>query len=165
MEQAEKIMPTHISAGAGVVLNEGGEVLRVRTPRSGWVFPGGQVEVGENVIDAVRREILEETGVTAEVGEVFCISSNTQTHPGHSGVKVVPTKLMLDFICRAVGGTPRPSEENPESRFVPRDKVLELVQSPNIIQRYQAFLDYAGRPAYLEYVTRPVFELKLKRLI
>ena len=80
-------------------------------------------------------------------------------------VKVVPTKLMLDFICRAVGGTPRPSEENPESRFVPRDKVLELVQSPNIIQRYQAFLDYAGRPAYLEYVTRPVFELKLKRLI
>ena len=113
MEQAEKIMPTHIIAGAGVVLNEGGEVLLVRTPRSGWVFPGGQVEVGENVIDAVRREILEETGVTAEVGEIFCISSNTQTHPGHSGVKVVPTKLMLDFICRAVGGTPRPSEENP----------------------------------------------------
>ena len=165
MEQAGWVMPTHIIAGAGVVLNERDEVLLVKTYRHGWVFPGGQVEVGENVIDAVKREIQEEAGVAVEVGEVFCISSNTQTYPGDSGVKVIPTKLMLDFICRAEGGTPRPSDENSESRFVPRDRVLELVQSPNIIQRYQAFLDYAGRPTYLEYVTRPVFELKLKRLI
>lgn len=47
------IMPTHIVTGAGVVENDKEEILLVKTHHGGWVFPGGQVEVGENVIDAV----------------------------------------------------------------------------------------------------------------
>lgn len=54
MENKEWVMPTHIIAGAGVVLNDKDEVLMVKTYNAGWVFPGGQVEVGENVIDAVK---------------------------------------------------------------------------------------------------------------
>ena len=53
MENKEWVMPTHIIAGAGIVINENNEVLMVKTHNAGWVFPGGQVEVGENVIDAV----------------------------------------------------------------------------------------------------------------
>ena len=104
MEHSAWVMPTHIIAGAGIVINDKNEILLVNTYHGGWVFPGGQVEVGENVIDAVKREILEETGIDVEVGEVFCISSNTCKHPGYNGVKEVPTKIMLDFICRAKGG-------------------------------------------------------------
>lgn len=165
MENKEWVMPTHIIAGAGIVINENDEVLMVKTYNAGWVFPGGQVEVGENVIDAVKREIMEEAGVDIEVGEVFCISSNTRKYPGHNGVKEIPTKIMLDFICKAKGGTPRPSDENSESAYVPKDKVMELIQAPAIIERYKAYLEYAGRPIYMEYVTKPAFELKLKRLI
>lgn len=161
----EWVMPTHIIATAGIVLNDKDEILMVKTHNSGWVFPGGQVEVGENVIDAVKREIMEETGVDIEVGEVFCISSNTSKHPGYNGVKEVPTKIMLDFICRAKCGTPRPSDENSESKYVPKDKVQDLIQSSAIIERYKAFLEYSGRPIYMEYVTKPVFQLRLKRLI
>lgn len=159
------VMPTHIVAGAGIVINDKGEILLVKTYNQGWVFPGGQVEVGENVIDAVKREVMEETGVDIEVGELFCISSNTKKYPGHSGVKEIPTKVMLDFICRAKSGNPRPSDENSESMYVRKDKVLELIQSPNIIERYKAYLEYAGRPIYMEYVTKPSFELKLKRTV
>ena len=158
-------MPTHIIAGAGIVINESNEVLMVKTYNAGWVFPGGQVEVGENVIDAVKREIMEEAGVDVEVGEVFCISSNTGKYPGYNGVKEIPTKIMLDFICRAKGGVPRPSDENSESAYVPKDKVLNLIQTPAIMERYKAYMEYAGRPTYMEYVTRPSFQLKLKRLI
>jgi len=165
MENTGWVMPTHIIAGAGIVINENDEILMVKTHRSGWVFPGGQVEVGENVIDAVKREIMEEAGVEVDVGEVFCISSNTGKRPGYNGVKEIPTKIMLDFICKAKSGTPRPSDENTESAYFPKEKVLELIQTPAIIERYKAYLEYAGRPAYLEYVTWPVFELKLKRLI
>lgn len=165
MENNGWVMPTHIIAGAGIVLNETGEVLMVKANDAGWVFPGGQVEVGENVIDAVKREIMEEAGIEVEVGEVFCISSNTRKYPGHSGVKEIPTKLMLDFICRYKSGTPRPSEENSESSFVPKEKVLDLITAPAIIERYKAYLEYGGRPTYMEYVTKPEFELKLKRLI
>ena len=137
----------------------------VKTHNQCWVFPGGQVEVGENVIDAVKREIMEETGIDVEVGEVFCIASNIGKYPGYNGVKEIPTKIMLDFICKAKGGVPRPSEENSESMYVPKDKVLDMINAPAIIERYKAFLEYTGRPTYMEYVAKPVFELKLKRLI
>lgn len=165
MENTGWVMPTHILAGAGIVINENKEILLVKTHRGGWVFPGGQVEVGENVIDAVKREIMEEAGVEVEVGEVFCISSNTGKYPGYNGVKEVPTKIMLDFICKAKGGTPRPSEENSESAYFPKERALELIQAPSAAERYRAYLTYTGRPTYLEYVTKPSFELKLKRLI
>ena len=165
MNNAERVMPTHIIAAAGIVVNDNDEVLMVKTHRGGWVFPGGQVEIGENVIDAVRREVMEETGVEIEVGEVFCISSNTCKYPGYNGVKEVPTKIMLDFICRAKGGTPRPSDENSESAFLSKDKAQELITAPAIIERYKAYLEYSGRPIYMEYVTKPNFQLKLKRII
>ena len=165
MEKKEWVMPTHIIAGAGIVINDKEEVLMVKTHNHGWVFPGGQVEVGENVIDAVKREIMEETCIDVEVGEVFCIASNTGKYPGYNGVKEIPTKIMLDFICKAKGGVPRPSEENSESIYVPKDKVLDMIKSPAIIERYKAFIEYVGRPTYMEYVTKPDFELKLKRLI
>ena len=165
MGNKEWVMPTHIIAGAGIVINDKEEVLMVKTHNQGWVFPGGQVEVGENVIDAVKREIMEETGIGVEVGEVFCIASNTGKYPGYNGVKEIPTKIMLDFICKAKGGVPRPSEENSESMYVPKDKVLDMIKAPAIIERYKAFLEYAGRPTYMEYVAKTDFELNLKRLI
>ena len=165
MESSERIMPTHIIAAAGVVLNDKGEILMVNNYHAGWVFPGGQVEVGENVVDAVRREVMEETGIEIEVGELFCVSSNTSSYPGYNGVKVVPTKIMLDFICLAKGGELRPSDENSESAFVPKDDVPGMINAPAIVERFKAYLEYSGRPVYLEYVTRPSFQLKLKRTV
>ena len=165
MDHTERIMPTHILAAGAVVINEKDEVLLVKNRRRGWEFPGGQVEVGENVISAVTREVKEESGVDIEVGEVFCISSNTSSYPGYNGVKEVPTKLMLDFICRSTGGIPRPSDENSESAYFPKSRVPELIKTPSYLERYHAFLEYTGRPIYLEYVTKPEFKLKLKTLI
>lgn len=163
MDRTGWVMPTHIIAGAGVVINDKDEVLMVKTYNAGWVFPGGQVEVGENVIDAVKREIMEETGIDVDVGEVFCISSNTGKYPGYDGVREVPTKVIFDFICTENSGTLRGSNENPESAWVPKEKVLDMIKAPSNKERFRAFLEYSGRPVYLEYVTKPDFELKTKR--
>ena len=163
MENSGFVMPTHIIAAAGIVINDKNEILMVKNDRAGWVFPGGQVEVGENLVDAVKREVMEETGVEIEVGEVFCISSNTGKYPGYGGVKEVPTKVTFDFLCVSKGGTPRPSEENSESAYFPKDQVLKMVRSPAVSERVKAYLEYSGRPTYLEYVTKPVFRLKGKR--
>lgn len=165
MPQDERILPSHIVAAAGIVINDNGEILLVKTARGGWVFPGGQVEVGENVIDAVVREVMEETGVEIDVGELFCVSSNTCKYPGYNGVKEVPTKVMFDFICRAKGGVPRPSEENSESAYFSKEDAEKMITAPAIVERFKAYLEYAGRPAYLEYVTKPEFKLKAKRTI
>ena len=81
---------------------------------------------------------MEETSIDIEVGEVFCISSNTCKYPGYNGVKEIPTKIMLDFICKAKGGIPRPSDENSESAYFPRDGVEGLITAPAIVERYKA---------------------------
>lgn len=159
----EKFLPTHIVAAAGVVLNQKGEVLLVNTYQDSWVLPGGEVEAGENLIDAVKREIFEESGICVEVGELFCVSSSTGTYPGYGGVKEVPTKVIFDFICAEKSGTLRGSDENPESAWVPKEKVLDMIKAPSSQERFRAFLEYSARPAYLEYVTKPDFELKTKR--
>ena len=166
MESTERFLPTHIVSAGAVVLNEQGEVLLVKDDRKGsWTFPGGIIEEGEGVLDGVKREVLEETGITVEVGELFCVTSNTCKYPGYNGVKEVPTKVMLDFVCRATGGTPRPSEENSKTAWFPLDQARELITAPAIAVRFQAYLEYEGRPTFLEYVTHPAFKLKTKRTI
>lgn len=159
------IMPTHIVAVAGVVENDKEEILLVKTYHGGWVFPGGQVEVGENLMDAVEREIKEESGIIVNVEKLFAVSSNTATYKGYNGVEKVPTKVMLDFICIYVGGELCISDENSESCWIKKDKVLDMITSPSIRQRYKSYLDYDGNVQYLEYVTKPDFDLKINRKI
>lgn len=161
-EIKEWVMPTHIVAAAGVVKNKKGEILMVKTYHGGWVFPGGQVEVGENLVDAVKREIFEESGIYVETGELFCVSSNTAKYPGYNGVKEIPTKVMLDFICKDVGGELTTSIETSQVAWVPEHKVPDMIEAPAIIERFKAYLEYTGRPTYLEYVTKPLFQLKRK---
>jgi len=157
------MMPVHGVTAAGVVINEKCEILLVNTYKSGWEFPGGKIEVGESIIDGVKREIMEETGIDVEVGELFCVSSSTGIYASPSGD--VPTKVIFDFICRAKGGEPRPSDENSESRYFPRDEVLGLLGTQAYVERFKAYLEYAGRPIFLSYVSKPEFRLQQKRTI
>jgi 8-oxo-dGTP diphosphatase len=91
------------------------------------------------------------------------IYSNTATYEGHSGVKIVPTKVMFDYVCEPVGGELSTSEETSESRWIRKGEVLDMVSAPALRTRYQAYLDFEGSIYYMEYITKPQFELKLKR--
>ncbi|MHA6253299.1 NUDIX domain-containing protein [Oceanobacillus sp. CAU 1775] len=88
-------IPVHIVAAGGFVENNDGEILLVKTRREGhWVFPGGQIEVGENLIDGVIMEVKEESGIDVQVSHLVGVFSNTATYEGHSGVKIVPTSYV-----------------------------------------------------------------------
>lgn len=161
----EKILPAHGVAAGGVVRNDAGEILLIRNERRGWEFPGGMVEEGENIIDALRREIAEESGVTARVGELFCVSSNTCSYPGYNGVKVVPPKVIFDFICTYESGDLQRTDESLETVFVPEKDVLGMMTAPVYIERFKAYLEYKDRPYYMSYKTRPEFVMELKTLV
>lgn len=161
-----KQFPTHIVAVDGIVENENGEILIVKDSYKGiYTFPGGQVEVGENLIDALTREVKEETGADIEVKKLICVSSNTGTHQGHSGYGLVPTKVMFGFTCNYLGGELCTSNETSETVWVLKDKVLNYISAAYLVERYKAYLNFKGDVQYLEYLTRPEYNLKLKRFI
>jgi 8-oxo-dGTP diphosphatase len=65
----------------------GGKVLliRRRNPPLGWALPGGFVEYGETVEDAVRREMREETGLELDCLRQFRVYSDPARDPrGHT---------------------------------------------------------------------------------
>ncbi|WP_054940189.1 NUDIX hydrolase [Paenibacillus ihuae] len=158
-------MPVHIVAVGGIVENEHGEILLVKTFHGGWVFPGGQVESGENLLDALIREIREESGIETEVSHLIGVYSNTGMYKWHDGVTDVPTKVMLDYVCRLVGGELAVSEETSESCWTAKENVLNMITSAAIRTRYQAYLDFKGQVAYMAYETRPEFTVSVTRHI
>ncbi|MNN81283.1 NUDIX domain protein [compost metagenome] len=116
-------------------------------------------------MDALTREIKEESGIDTVVSHLIGVYSNTAMYKWHDGVTDVPTKLMLDYVCKPVGGELGTSEETSESCWVAKDKVLDKITSPAIRTRYEAYLDFAGNIAYMAYETKPEFTVTLKRKI
>ncbi len=72
------VMPTHIVAVGGIVEDEQRNILLVKTQHDGWVFPGGQVEAGEDLMEALIREVHEESGIEIVVSQLIGVYSNTE---------------------------------------------------------------------------------------
>lgn len=157
--------PTHIVAAAGYVFDKNGNLLMIKTPNRGWDCTGGQVEVGENLEEAVLREIMEESGITAKVKCLCGVYSNVGQHTYYDGVTPVPTKVMLDFICEYVSGECRTSEESSEVIWVSKEKALDNVTAPAMRYRIEKALQFNGQVTYASYVTKPEFRLLMERTI
>jgi 8-oxo-dGTP diphosphatase len=73
------------------------KLLLVNTKSTGkWFFPGGAIEKGELIKDALRREIYEETGITVEVGKLFKVHESFFYYdPWKKGFQ----NLSLIFLC------------------------------------------------------------------
>lgn len=71
-----------------------------KNERGLWEFPGGSVEFGERLADALRREIEEEYGVEIEVGALLDVVDHILPDEGQHWVS--PT-----FVCRIVRGVPQ----------------------------------------------------------
>src|SRR5271165_4014054 len=97
--------PDHPIIGVGAVIIDGGRVLLVRRatePLKGeWSVPGGMLELGEKLRDGVRREVLEETGLVVEPGEVLDVFDSIFTDDlGRTEYHYV----LVDYLCRSTSG-------------------------------------------------------------
>ena len=144
------IHPKHIVAVSGLISHPNSKILLIRSPRRGWEFPGGQVEEGENLIEALQREIQEESGVTASIGSLVGVYSNIKS----------PTKLIFGFLRDYISGELTTSAESVETEWVARHSVLQRISHPVSYDRMKDMLDFSGRVIYRVYTTEPyqIFE-------
>ena len=99
--------PTRPMLGVGAVILEGDRVLMVlrgRQPMAGWwSLPGGLVETGETLADAVKRETLEETGLAVEP---LCVLEVFERIMRDAEGRVEYHYVLVDYICRVISGKP-----------------------------------------------------------
>ena len=139
------VPPMHIVAVSAYITNENGDVLMVKSPKRGWEIPGGQVEVGETLPQALMREVMEETGTTIEVNDLVGVYSNTGA----------PSKVIFAYLGTYIEGDLTPSSESPEVEWVSPDDVLTRVTHPALILRITDCINFTGQVAYRAYTMNP----------
>lgn len=132
-----------IACVGAVVQDDEGRFLLVRRgrepARGRWSIPGGKVEAGESDPEATAREVLEETGLAVEVGEL--VGTVTRAAPGGG------TFLIRDYLA-----TPHP-EADPAGVRAGDDAVevgwfseLELRDLPTVFGLVEALEDWGVLP-------------------
>ena len=118
--------PEHPLVGVGATILRGEQVLLVQRgsePAYGkWSLPGGLVELGESLQEAICREVLEETRLTVHVVDVVAVLDRVL--PDAAG-QVEYHYVLIDFLCRGDTGEPSPGSDVLACEFVP---VAELDQ-------------------------------------
>ena len=94
---------SHVVAVTAFIRNDDGRVLLVRSPQRDWEMPGGQVQRGECLVDALHRGVLEEAGIVIAIERLGRVYQNLEK-----------SVLILAFVARATGGSLRTSEEGIE---------------------------------------------------
>ena len=148
--------PTRPLVGVGALIFDGPRILmaqRGKQPLLGWwSLPGGALETGELLADAVRREVLEETGLRIEplgVIEIFeRIMRDSQGAPEYHYV-------LIDYICRVTGGSLAAADDVSRVAWVPRRLLLTYSITegtlPVIEKGYRERRKYKWRSGFYRY--------------
>ncbi len=116
-----------------------------RTDNGYWAIPGGGVEPGESVSQAVTREVKEETGIDCQVTGLVGIYSDP-SHVAAYDNGEVRQEFSICFTAHMLGGAVRTSGESSEVRFVSSGEIPGYDIHPSIRLRIQHYLEKRGEP-------------------
>ena len=111
--------PDRPVVGVGAVVLDGAQVLLIKrghAPLKGqWSLPGGGVEIGETLEQAIAREVLEETGLTIDVGPMVEVLDRISRD---ADGRVEHHFVLVDFVCRPSGGVLRGASDAEDAAWV-----------------------------------------------
>ncbi len=124
---SDREYPVRPILGVAGVMFQGEKVLlarRAREPASGeWSLPGGVVEVGESLLEALEREFLEEVAVR--------IRAEGLVHLAERVIRDADERIQYHYIIAdywgwIAGGSPRAASDVSEARLVPLERLDDL---------------------------------------
>lgn len=122
-----------VPAVAAVIVQDGRLLLirrGVEPSKGRWSLPGGSIEWGEALADAVTREVREETGLEVEVGKVAgvfdVITEGAEYH-----------YVIVDYFAEPIGGRLRPGDDASYARWVSADELDSLDLTDHLRERLE----------------------------
>jgi ADP-ribose pyrophosphatase YjhB (NUDIX family) len=128
----------------GVVVRDGRALLvrRGKPPLYGrWVVPGGTVELGETLEEALVREIREETGLDVEPVEVLTVFDRIE----RDGDEVAYHYVIVDYLCRWQSGEASSSSDALDVAWVRREDMAGYDVPPKAMEVVEDALHRAAR--------------------
>lgn len=145
MDLRRKYPEQPIIAVAALILNEKGDLLLVRRgsePGKGlWSIPGGAVELGESLEQALKREVKEETGLDIKSLKLLDIFEVVEKE--HSG-RIRYHYVILDYIVEKCGGFLKPATDVSDAKWVS----MEKIDSYNITKSLRKLIDKHRQSIY-----------------
>ena len=113
--------------GVGAVIIDQERVVLVKRkfpPLAGeWSIPGGRLEIGETLREAVVREAGEETGLTVEPADLLGVYDRLVRDD--SG-RVLYHYVLIDFLCRRLAGEVQAGEDADDARWFSQEEIGEI---------------------------------------
>lgn len=130
--------PKHSVSVAGIVIDDHDRVLVIRRrDNNHWEPPGGVLELNETFEQGVRREILEETGVTVTVDRLTGVYKNM-----NRGI------VALVFRCHADNRPREATSEAAEIRWMNRDEIPQAMDPAYAVRVLDAFTPHSQTRAH-----------------
>ena len=137
--------PQHTLVVGCLVRNVHDEILLIRNEKRGWEIPQGRVEEGEDLIEALHREVREEAGVEIEMGPLAAVWSKVAPPPA----------VIFTFLGRYLSGELTPTGDSVEARWIAPSEALNEVSNKVMKERLQVLLDFDGSINYRSYTLKP----------
>jgi secondary thiamine-phosphate synthase enzyme len=119
--------PQQPVVSVGAVIVDGGRVLLIKRgqpPLQGrWSLPGGVVEIGETLQEALAREVREETGLEIEVGPVVAVLDRIEREDDN---RIEYHYVIIDYRCLVRGGRLTCGSDADDARWVSASDVASF---------------------------------------